>query len=107
MNDDRTRRQIEQRAAYAAAQALVSKLPRKLHPSDIADHEKIRRATRFRVHFRKGPVETFSEDATSLDAARAIAASLDAAHGAHGRSAMIYALDDEGASIPLPYGWEG
>jgi hypothetical protein len=107
MNDDRTRRQIEQRAAYAATQALVPKLPRKLHPADIADHEKIRRATRFRVHFRKGPVETYRAEASTLDEARAIAASLDAAHGVHGRSAMIYAVDERGASIPLPIGWEG
>ncbi len=51
-------------------------------------------ATHYSVHFRKGALQTFTEPAQTIEEARAIKARLDAAHGQHGRRAMIYAIVD-------------
>lgn len=76
--------------------------PKPLHESETRDMERIAAAVRFTVHFRKGPFETFTERAETLDEARAIKLRLDAAHGKNGRRAMIYAVSASGGSTPVP-----
>jgi hypothetical protein len=75
--------------------------PKKLHPADVFVDAEIARASSYSVYFRKGPFETYSERAESLVLAQAIEARMNAAHGEHGRRALIYAVTPEGRHYPL------
>ena len=76
-------------------------MARKPHPSELHDAARIATAIGYAVHFMKGPLERIRERADTLPEAQAIARRLNAAHGQHGRRAIIYALLPDGGSIPL------
>jgi hypothetical protein len=59
------------------------------------------RAVSFRVFFRKGPNESYREEAASREDAIRIADRMNKEHGKHGRRAIIYAVTPEGASLPV------
>lgn len=74
-------------------------MAKKIHPADIYVAEQLARCTKFAVHFRKGPTETFTVSASSLDEANIEASRLNAQHGKKGRRAGVYGITPEGASI--------
>lgn len=64
---------------------------KKVHPADIRARELILSATSYTVHFIASPTKKFTEEAVTLDEARAMAARMNADHGKGGRRAQIYA----------------
>lgn len=79
---------------------------RKLHPAEAHALAEIARATSFAAHFRKGPFEAYTLEASSLAQAREHAKALDAAHGQFGRRACVYAITKAGR-FPVPDDYEG
>jgi hypothetical protein len=75
---------------------------RKPHPADIHTANEIARATSWAVAFRKSPYEKYNATAPTLAEARAIEAEWNAAHGEHGRRAIVYAVTPENRAYPLP-----
>lgn len=79
----------------------MARAAKKPHPADVADAARELTAVGFRVHFRKGPFERYDEDAPDLAAAYDTADRLNAAHGEHGRRAIIYAILPNRASFAI------
>ena len=71
------------------------------HGADVLHAQQVAASVSYVVHFRRGPGEVYRETAGDLVAARAIASRLDAAHGAHGRRAIVYGVLPSGVSVPL------
>jgi hypothetical protein len=88
-----------------AKPAKAAKAPKKTakseHPGDADMKAKAAKATGYDVHFRVSPTKKLNEQADTLEAARAIAARMNAEHGKNGRRAMIYARQAKGPSIPI------
>lgn len=82
-------------------------MTKKLHPADIYVAQQIALCTKFAVHFRKGPTETFTVPASSLDEAKIEAKRLDAEYGKSGRRAGIYGITPDGASIIIGQSYQG
>lgn len=78
---------------------------KKIHPADLHDLVQIGRATRFVAFFRKSPAEAYREQTSSIADARAILATLEAAHGQNGRRGAVYAITPENARIFVPDGY--
>jgi hypothetical protein len=79
---------------------LEDTMPKKPHPADIAEADKIASATSFTIHLRTGPHDKTTERAETL--AEAIRIADDMGTTAGGRKAMIYAVtpDHRAALVP-------
>jgi cytosine/adenosine deaminase-related metal-dependent hydrolase len=77
-------------------------MARKPHPADIHDAKQIARAIGFVVYLRKNPRDVYREDAATIPEARIAEAAMNAAHGANGRRAIVYAITPEGAQYFVP-----
>ena len=77
-------------------------MARKQHAVDMMEAKAIAAASSYVVHFRKGPAETYREEAPTLDEALAIEARMNAEHGKFGRRACIYAVTPIG-HLPMPH----
>jgi hypothetical protein len=77
---------------------------RKMHPADVAALSQIAKAERFVVWFRLNPADLIRSEQPSLVAAIAEATRIDtgARARASGRRSIIYAVGDQGQSIPVP-----
>jgi len=78
----------------------------KEHPADAYIRARLAVAVSYTVHFLKGPHERYNEPAGSLAEAEAIAARMNAEHGALGRRAIVYAIMADGTSMPMGGGYE-
>lgn len=65
----------------------------------------IAKATAFTAHFRKGPFEAYTLEASTLAEARDHAKHLDAEHGQFGRRACVYAITKAGR-FPVPASYQ-
>lgn len=75
-------------------------MPKKPHPADLAEAEKIAAADHFAVHLRTGPFDKITKDAGTLAEAIRIADAMGATPG--GRKPLIYAVaaDHRAALVP-------
>lgn len=77
---------------------------KKEHPADADAKAKIANAESFTINFRASPTKRYDETAATLDEAIAKAQAMNAAHGKHGRRAIIFAIPKgNGAGVPVPY----
>lgn len=75
-------------------------MPKKLHPADRADLEKIAQAVAFNVHLRAGPADKINRRAKTLAAAIRIADKLGTTRG--GRKPLIYAVTADKLTVHVP-----
>lgn len=75
-------------------------MPKKLHPADLADIEKIGRATAFNVHLRLGPDKKINRTAKTLAVAIRIADKLGQTPS--GKRPMIYAITPDKMMVHVP-----
>jgi hypothetical protein len=71
-------------------------MPKKPHPADIADREKIANATHFNVHLRISPTEKINREARTLETAVEIA---DAISSDAAKPAIIYAVTPDRMAV--------
>lgn len=74
-------------------------MPKKPHPTELRDIERAAQAQSYKVHFRKGPHETYDVATDTLEEAREAAEALNKLHGEFGRRAGIYGLLADGSSV--------
>lgn len=75
---------------------------KKRHPEDYDLAAKIAASSQFSAYLRTGPHQKFVERGfTDYDSARARADELEAKHSKFGRGALVYAITDQGYSIPV------
>lgn len=73
---------------------------RRPHAADLYAADQVAKATRFAVHFRKGPFEKYNAEFATLPEAQAQAAAWDVQHGEFGRRSMVYAIGPSGGCFP-------